>query len=259
MVERPVKAKADHAQQVATSALHVASAAASTSRTYAQTAASSSATVAAASPKPSTSQGRPAAKASKPAAPAALPSAHSKKPTPAATPAPGVLVGPTQTLRPPRVRIENSEWPHAPTNTAGPPCQSATWNKLPREAAIFTATINDNGTVSLTAPQGHATSYYAPYYKKATQHHIAPEINAYEAFRPAPTSDSLLTLLINRVPISALPSDPTLLQETIADAVCLSTGIAIGSARTLLSWDKITKLTTSIVIQAPPTYALTLI
>ena len=131
--------------------------------------------------------------------------------------------------------------------------------KLPREAAIFTATINDNGTISLTAPQGYAADYYAPYFDqlaKATQQHIAPENNTYEAFRPAPTSDSLL---INRVPISALPSAPALLQKAIADAVHLSTGIAVGGARTLLPWDKITKLTTSLVIQVPPTDAPVLI
>ena len=107
--------------------------------------------------------------------------------------------------------------------------------KLPREAAVFTATINDNGTVSLTAPKGYAAGYYAPYYDqlaKAAQHHIVPENNSYEAFRPAPTSDSLL---INRVPVSALPSDPALLQNAIADAVHLSTGIAIGGARTLFA------------------------
>ena len=39
----------------------------------------------------------------------------------------------------------------------------------------------------------------------ATQQHIAPENNSYEAFRPAPTSDSLL---INRVPVSASPLTP---------------------------------------------------
>ena len=115
------------------------------------------------------------------------------------------------------------------------------------------ASINDNGTVSITAPQGYAAGYCAPYYDllaKATQQHIAPENNTYEAFRLAPTSDSLL---INRVPVSALPSDPALLQKTVADAVHLATGIAIGNARTLLPWDRITKLTTSLVIQVPPT------
>ena len=57
------------------------------------------------------------------------------------------------------------------------------------------ASINDNGTVPITAPQGYAAGYYAPYYDllaKGTQQHISPEHNTYEAFRPAPTSDSLL-------------------------------------------------------------------
>ena len=131
--------------------------------------------------------------------------------------------------------------------------------KLPREAAIFMASINDNGTISITAPRGYAAGYYAPYYDmlaKATQQYINPENNTYEAFRPAPTSDSLL---INRVPVSALPSDPALLQKTIADAVHLATGIAVGNARTLLPWDRISKLTTSLVIQVPPTDAPSLI
>ena len=99
---------------------------------------------------------------------------------------------------------------------------------------MFMASINDNGTVSITAPQGYPADYYAPYYDlpaEATQQHIAPENNTYEAFRPAPTSDSLL---INRVPVSALPSDPALLQKTIVDAVHLATGIAIGNTRTLI-------------------------
>ena len=69
----------------------------------------------------------------------------------------------------------------------------------------------------------------------------------------------LHSLLINRVPISALPSDPALLQKAIADAVHLSTGIAVSGARTHLPWDKITKLTTSLVIQVPPTDAPVLI
>ena len=89
--------------------------------------------------------------------------------------------------------------------------------KLPREAAIFMASINDNGTVSITAPQGYPSGYYAPYcdlLAKATLQHIAPENNTYEAFRPAPTSDSLL---INRVSVSALSADPTLLQKYMAD------------------------------------------
>ena len=84
----------------------------------------------------------------------------------------------------------------------------------------------------------------------AAQQRVAPEGSSCGAFRPAPASGSLL---INRVPVSALPSDPALLQKTIADAVHLATGIAIGSARTLLPWDRITKLTTSLVIQVPPT------
>ena len=43
---------------------------------------------------------------------------------------------------------------------------------------MFMASINDNGTVPITAPQGYAAGYYAPYYDllaKATQQHIAPE------------------------------------------------------------------------------------
>ena len=57
--------------------------------------------------------------------------------------------------------------------------------KLPREAAIFMASINDNGTISITAPRGYVAGYYAPYYDmlaKATQQHINPENNTYEAF-----------------------------------------------------------------------------
>ena len=64
-------------------------------------------------------------------------------------------------------------------------------NKRSPEAATCTATINDNGTVSLTAPKGYAAGYYAPYYDqpaKATQRHIVP-VNTYEAFGAAPTSD----------------------------------------------------------------------
>ena len=88
---------------------------------------------------------------------------------------------------------------------------------------------------------------------EAIQQHIAPENNTYEVFRPAPTPDPLL---INRVPVSVpvsvLPSDPALLQKTIADAVHPATGTAIGNARTLLPWDRIT---ISLVIQVPPTNA----
>ena len=40
--------------------------------------------------------------------------------------------------------------------------------------------------------------------------------------------------------------------QAIANAVHLSIGIAVGSARTLLPWDKITKLRTSLVICSGP-------
>ena len=68
-----------------------------------------------------------------------------------------------------------------------------------------------------------------------------------------PTSDSLL---ISRVPVSALSPDPALLQTAIADAVHLATGIAVGNACTLLPWERITKQTTSLV---PSTDAASLI
>ena len=265
-------AKADHAQQVATSALNTASAAAS--RTYAQTAAI------AAPAKPPANQSRPAqpsaaqtptgtsksrARALQPPAAAstgnarstgkksasalaASPSPESSTPTPPAySPAQRRLFAPLRTPQ----KIQNG-----PTLLQTLPAILANLlleKKLPREAAIFMASINDNETVSITAPRGCAAGYYASYYDllaKATQQHIAPESNTYEAFRPAPTSDSLL---INRVPVSALPSDPALLRKTIADAVHLATGIAVGNACTLLPWDRITKLTTSLVIQVPPT------
>ena len=54
------------------------------------------------------------------------------------------------------------------------------------------ASISDNGTVSIATLQGYAAGYYAPYYDllaKATQQHIAPTNNTYEAFHPAPTLD----------------------------------------------------------------------
>lgn len=89
---------------------------------------------------------------------------------------------------------------------------------LPREAAIFTASINDSGSVSLTAPEGYPAGYYAPYYDqlaKAAQQRVVPE-NTYKAFCPAPTSNSLSII---RVPVSSPPSDPAHLQKAIADAV----------------------------------------
>ena len=197
-----------------------------------------------------------------PATPAAPASARRKKPTPAApSPAPLPAYSPAQRrLFAPLGSPQKI--PNGPTLLQTLPALLANLlleKKLPREAAIFTATSNDNGTISLTAPQGYAADYYAPYFDqlaKATQQHITPENNTYEAFRPALTSDSLL---INCVPISALPSDPALLQKAIADSVHLSTSIAVGGARTLLPWDKITNLTTSLVIQVPPTDAPVLI
>ena len=272
-----VKAKADHAQQVASTALNMASAAASASRTYAQMAAAAAPPP---SSKPHPNQSQPAAqfkpKAKTPLArPPAVPatSIRAKKPAQSqasaqAAAAPSSENSPApSTLSPAQRRLfapsgTPQKIPNGPTLLQTLPAILANLlleKKLPREAAIFMASINDNGTVSITAPRGYAASYYAPYYDllaKATQQHINPENNAYEAFRPAPTSDSLL---INRVPVSALPSDPALLQKAIADAVHLSTGIAVSGARTLLPWDKITKLTTSLVIQVPPIDAPTLI
>ena len=265
-------AKADHAQQVATSALNTASAAANASRTYAQMTATPS------PPKPppptkptSTANGKHAGKARPQTGPSAVPNpaGTGRKATTTGTspesPKPPQALPPAYSPAQRRLFVplgSPQKIPNGSTLLQTLPALLANLlleKKLPREAAIFTATINDNGTVSLTAPKGYAAGYYAPYYDqlaKATQQHIAPDNNTYEAFRPAPTSDSLL---INRVPISALPSDPALLQKAIADAVHLATGIAVGGARTLLPWDKITKLTTSLVIQVPPTDAPILI
>ena len=109
-----VKAKADHAQQVASSALNMASAAVNASRTYAQTAAT------AAPPKPPPSQNpRPKGQLppTAPATPAAPASARSKKPGYSLPrPAPGLLAGPAQTLRSPKNPPEDSERSHSPTN-----------------------------------------------------------------------------------------------------------------------------------------------
>ena len=73
--------------------------------------------------------------------------------------------------------------------------------------AIFTASINFNGAIPITAPQSCAAGYCLPYcgqLAKAAQQHIAPESSSYEAFYSAPTSDSPL---INRAPVSVLPAD----------------------------------------------------
>ena len=265
-----VKAKADHAQQVASTTLNMASVAASTSRMYAQTAAA-----AALAPPPNPpAQAKPTkAKASPTRPPPAVPatSARGNKASasaPAATPPSPPVTPPAPPAYSPAQRrlfaplASPQKIPNGPTLLQTLPAILASLlleKKLPRKAAIFMASINDNGTISITASRDFAAGYYAPYYDmlaKVTQQHINPENNTYEAFRPAPTSDSLL---INRVPVSALPSDPALLQKTIADVVHLATGIAVGNARTLLPWDRITKLTTSLVIQVPPTDAPSLI
>ena len=156
---------------------------------------------------------------STPAAPAAAPataSARSKKAastsTSAATPLPAP-VPPPPAYSPAQHRLfaplgSPQKISNGPTLLQTLPALLANLllgKKLPREAAIFMASINDNGTISITAPQGYSAGYYAPYYDqlaKATQKHIAPENNSYEAFRPASTSDSLLT---DRVPVSAFP------------------------------------------------------
>ena len=247
------KAKADHAQQVATSAHNAASATANAARTYAQMIAAppkpsppppsarptGTGTITKAYPRP----GPPTAPKSKKAQAA---SPEPSKPTaiappPAYSPAQRRIFAP---LRFPQ-RIPNSSTllRTLPALLANPLLEK----KLPREAAIFTATINDNGTVSLTPPKGYAADYYAPYHDqlaKATQQHIAPENNTYEASRPT----DLGLPPINRVPVSALPSDPAILQKAIAGAVHPATGIAVGGARTLLPWERITKETTFLVI-----------
>ena len=79
--------------------------------------------------------------------------------------------------------------------------------------------------------------YYAPYYykrEKATQQRIAPGDDTYEALRPTPTSDSI-----------RFCSPPESHSGRYAPG--------------LLPWDRITKLTTPLVIQVPPTDALALI
>ena len=86
---------------------------------------------------------------------------------------------------------------------------------------------------------------------KATQQHIFPENNTYEAFRPALTSDSLLT---TRVTVSVFPSDPAHLQKTIADAVHVATGIP--HPPTLGPYHQAHHV---LAIQVPPTDASSLI
>ena len=57
--------------------------------------------------------------------------------------------------------------PNGPTLLQTLPAQLANLlleKKLLREASIFMACIKDNGTVSITAPQGYSAGYYAPYY-----------------------------------------------------------------------------------------------
>ena len=190
-----IKAKADHAQQVATSALNVASAA--NTQTYAQ----ATAALLKPPPTPPTSKPRAPAAPETPAAPQ-TPSSKPKK-NPATSPTPSELPAPAAAYSSAQRRLfaplgSPQRIPNGSILLQTLPAILANLlleKKLPREAAIFTATINDNGTVSLTAPKGYAAGYYAPYYDqlaKATQHHIAPENNSYEAFRPAPTSDSLL-------------------------------------------------------------------
>lgn len=154
----------------------MASAAASASWTYAQ--------MAAALPKLPPSQSRLAAQAPKstkakaprpPAAPAAPASTRSRKPVSAAATLPASpghwhpLHQPTYSpaqlgfpLGSPAALLFSSKpsqpcWPRAAVNLLME-------ERLPREALVFIASINDNRTVLIMPPQGYTAGFYAPYH-----------------------------------------------------------------------------------------------
>ena len=258
-----VKAKADHAQQVASSALDMASVTASAPRTHAR--------VAAAPPKPKPpcysspqtyTPPPPLPLSPLPLLPLLSPAPEARSPfqllppclppRDAGTPSTSLLSGPTQTFRPPGFPPKDHQRPYPPPNSPALLANLLLEKKIPRVVAVFIASINDDRTVSITAPQGYAAGFYAPYYDqlaKVTQQHISPENNSYEALRPAPApaSDSIL-----RPPLRPRP-------PLKSHAVHLATRIAVGNARNLLPWERITKQTTSLVIQVPPTDAPSLI
>lgn len=121
---------------------------------------------------------------------------------------------------------------------------------LPFAPCKVTATINSNGTVSVTAPQGYCSSFYQEYYtemSRAIQDFLQPQNNTYQAFRPAPSKSQVM---VNRVPVFPLSPDPAVLRSDLASLILISTGIQVEDVRRL-NPDSV-KATTSLVITVAP-------
>jgi hypothetical protein len=121
---------------------------------------------------------------------------------------------------------------------------------IPHSALKFTATINANGTVSVTAPQGCAASIYSQYYTqmaKAVQDYLKITDNSYTAFRPAPTKTQVM---VNRVPTFPLPSNQDELRSLVSDIIYTNSGVQVEDVRRLNPTT--TKATTSLVVTVSP-------
>ena len=160
-----VKAKTDHAQQIASSALSVASAAAATPPEHMPKQLPlprSRCRGTAAELRCPSSQGQSPSPPATAAAAGTPTSTQSKKPASATTPLPAPATTPAYSPAQRRLLAplrSPQKTPNGPTLLQTLPVLLANLlleKKLAREAAIFMASINDNGTVSITAPQGYA-------------------------------------------------------------------------------------------------------
>lgn len=118
------------------------------------------------------------------------------------------------------------------------------------DALQIRSVINENGTVSITAPQGYSSSFYREYYTsigKTIQHFIQPIDNSYLSFKAAPSKTQIM---VNFVPTYPLPENHDELRNMIDHIIFTNANVQIEEVRCLNPHS--TMNTTSLVISVNP-------
>ena len=100
---------------------------------------------------------------------------------------------------------------------------------------LLTASVNRNGSVTLTANPYTPSSAYSPFFDGMTKklnRSFPVGDNPFQVFREAPTSDELL---IHNLPLSILPHEPTDLFPSLLESISNAIDIPIFGARFLQS------------------------
>ncbi|KAH0603742.1 uncharacterized protein H6S33_007401 [Morchella sextelata] len=123
----------------------------------------------------------------------------------------------------------------------------------------LTVTINNRGTVSVTAPPTVPSTVYTPFFEALTtilNVEVASPENPYTTFRPAPTN---VDLAIHGVPLYELPNQECL-EEILPSALKLAVGITPSAVRFLNTDEtsRSSKATTSVIVSVTAEEAATI-